>query len=271
MGESLVAAEAACAQPIMSVAAECVDEYPEGPLIIRVRSPQDVSVLNGVHPDRIIWMEAPSAIAFEKWPSGVGLDAMVSDPAKEAANLYSLTRVRDYRPLRVTIPGVAGVGRAARIAMALQIPIRLLLQQPTPEVVSELYSVLKTYLHDPQTNASVQPFDSALAFWLHGNPATVWMALDLDPAYVRQVPDIAETQQVTAIADDPDFVGGTLDRLIANGAECADCPFVGWCAGFFKWPNPNYTCEAIKPLLGSIADSAAQIARDLEEAEAMES
>jgi hypothetical protein len=223
-----------------------------------------------VDSDRIVWIEAPLAIADAAWPPGVGLDVTLADPAREAASLYGVAQLRADRPLRVTIPVVEGVGRAARIAMALQLPVRLLPRQPPPDAIGELHAVLEAYLHDPQTTASVQPFDSALAFWLHGHPATVWAALDLDPAFVRTVRDGGDGDGAGAPPDGPGFVATTAARLVAGGAECAACPFLAWCAGFFKWPDPAYACDAVKPLLGAIAGAAAQIARDLDEAQAMQ-
>jgi hypothetical protein len=154
--------------------------------------------------------------------------------------------------------------------MALQLPVRLLPRQPSPDAIGELHAVLEAYLHDPQTTASVQPFDSALAFWLHGHPSTVWAALDLDPAHVRTVQDGDAPRTAAAPPDGPGIVAAIAARLVADGAECATCPFVGWCAGFFKWPDPAYACEAVKPLLGAIGDAAAQIARDLDEAQALQ-
>lgn len=250
-------------EPILSVPAGSADDYPAGCLILRATRPEDVPPVRRVNPDRILWIEAPQAMAEADWPPGAGLDVIVADPAREAPALHGLSRLRGDRPVRVTIPAVAGVGRAARIVMALQLPVRLLPGQPSPEAVTELHAVLESYLHDPQANASVQPFDAALEFLLHGRPVTSWMALDLDPAFVRRLPGPGEDEAGEIV---PGSVDAWIARLVENGAECASCPYTPWCAGIFKWPDPAYSCEAVQTLLGRIGESALAIARDLDEA-----
>lgn len=253
VGESLIRPE-----PIVSIPAEAAGEHPAGALIIRAAKAGDARLLNRIRPERIVWIEAPLALSAEAWPPGAGLDVSLADPASEAPQLYTLLQMRDVRPLRVTIPVLPGVARAARIAMALQLPLRLLALQPSAEAMTELQAVLHSYLHDSQTTASVQPFEAALAYWLHGDAPSAWAALDLDPALIRRLPGEAGA----------DFVEAHLRSMMENRAECANCPFLGWCAGFFKWPDAQYACEpAVKPLLAAIRESADRIGRDLREAD----
>jgi len=252
--------------PILNLPVGRAGAYPDGDLILRLEREADLACLSRVEPERIVWVEAPLDLAEAAWPPGVGLDVRVAAPAAEAPRLHGLSRWRDERPIRVTIPAVAGVGRAARVALALQLPIRLLLGQPSPAAVAELLEVLETYLHDPQANASVQPFDAALEYLLHGRPVTAWAALDLDPAYVVRVPGPQETSPPEAPPGDPGFVPTWISRLIAEAAECAACPYAGWCAGLFKWPDPAYACHNVKTLLATIGKNAEALASDLGEA-----
>lgn len=252
--------------PILSVPAGSVDAHPAVSLVIRANRQEDLDRVRGVSPDRIVWIEAPLDLAEIAWPPGLPLDVMVADPAREAARLHGLSRARDDRLIRVSIPAKAGVSRAARIAMALQLPVRLLPGQPGPEAAAELRTVLETYLHDPQANASVQPFDAALEYLLHGRPVTAWAALELDPAYVIRIPDPGEPLPAAPRPDAPGFVAAWISRLVFEAAECAGCPYAGWCAGLFKWPDPAYACDHIKPLLAAIGVNAEAIARDLGEA-----
>lgn len=254
-------------QPVISVPLKGLDAHPDGPVIIPVRECGEVALLDGIALNRVVWVEIPLSLSEERWPAGAPLDIVIENPASEAAGLYHLTRVRYERPLRVTIPGRPGIARAGRIAMALQLPIRLITIQPSPEVLAELDEALESYLHDPQTIAPVEFFQSALAWWLHGDSAPIWVALELDPDWYRRVPE-QDRPENESPPQEPGFVERWLERLVREGSECATCRFREWCRGFFKWPNCSYDCAGVKRLLARIEESAGQIARDIREAEA---
>jgi len=167
--------------------------------------------------------------------------------------------------MRVTIPGRPGIARAARIAMALQLPVRLMTIQPSPGVLAELDEVLETYLHDPQTNAPVEFFQAALAWLLHGDAPPLWVALELDPDWYRRVAEDGERENESP-AQQPGFVRRWLQSLVQARSECETCRFREWCEGFLKWADTSYHCAGVKRLLARIKESAVQITRDLEEA-----
>ncbi|MBP7866339.1 MAG: hypothetical protein KA419_10350 [Acidobacteria bacterium] len=256
-------------EPIRNVPAGCAESHPAGGLVLRACCPADVGAVHRVDPDRIAWIEAPLDLAGEAWPAGVRLDVGISDPTREAPGLHPLSRLRGERPLRVTLPVTTGLARAARVAMSLQLPLRLLPGQPSPDALGELRTVFESYLHDPRADASVQPFDAVLAFLLHGEPVTAWTALDLDPFYVCRFPAPGEPASPADIPPDPGFVEHWVTGLVASGAECAGCPYLRWCAGIFKWPDQAYACDAVKRFLAAVGESAEAIARDLGEAEAL--
>ena len=251
--------------PVIRVPLKELDTHPDGPVIIPVRECGEVASLGGIALNRVVWVEIPLNLIHEQWPPGAPLDVILEDPAREAASLYHLTQVRYERPVRVTIPGSPGVARAGRIAMALQLPVRLMPMQPSPEVLEELDEALQSYLHDPQTSAPVEFFQSALAWWLYGDAPPLWMALELDPDWYRRVPEQNRPENESP-PQEPGFVERWLERLVRAGSECAPCRFREWCRGFFKWPDCTYDCAGVKQLLARIEESAAQIVRDLDEA-----
>jgi hypothetical protein len=179
--------------------------------------------------------------------------------------LYALNPVARRRPVRVTVTARPGVARAARIAMALQLPVRVLSVQPAADVIGELGEVLDEYLHGPRTSAPVEVFQSALARWLHGDAPPAWVALELDPDWYPRVADEGETRDSWPVLE-PGFVQAHLERLERDGAECGACRFRDWCQGFFKWPDPAYHCApGVMPLLARVEESARQLARDLDQ------
>jgi len=237
-------------------------EYPVGPLVLRVTCAEEAALADAVPSERVAWIETTVALAAGEWPAEAGLDVVLADPARDAPLLYDIARLRHERPMRVTIEGVPGVATAARVAMALQLPVRLRLQQPTEATIAELAAVLEGYLHDPQATAPVEFFHSALARRLHGTPLTLWTALERDPAVHRRVADDGGPDPRAPPQDDG-FVAAHLARLVADGAECARCRFRGLCAGYFKWPDSSYECAPVVGLLGQLDAAANVLERDL--------
>ena len=250
-----------------------------GPIVVRVTTADDVAAVARLDRGRLVSIEVPPDLAGLDWPDGVPLDVVLDNPARQAAGLYSLNPVARQRPVRVTVPGRPGLARAARVAMALQFPVRLLALQPSPEVLADLEEVLEVYLHGPQTSAPVEFFQSALAWLLRGDAPPAWIALELDPDWFpRAGDDIAENDRRTGKETDtpivwppaqPGFVQARLAGLVDAGGECGDCPFREWCQGLFKWPDAAYDCGGVKRLLARVAESAAQLARDIDEAGAV--
>jgi hypothetical protein len=256
--------------PVSNIPVGRAEAHPTGPLILRVAGRDDVPLAAAVAPERVVWVEIPLDLAHEPWPAGMPLDIIVAEPHTEAPGLHALSRVRHDHPLRVTIPVVGGVARAGRVAMSLQLPVRLLPSQPSPQAVAELGQVLDIYLHDPQTVAPVQFFHSALAHWLHGEPTTLWQSLEQDPAYYPRFGPGPEDPAPNGTPRDPAFAVSRLARLVEEGGECASCRFRDVCGGYFKWPDASYACAPVLPLLARLEEAAADVARDLSEADATE-
>jgi hypothetical protein len=59
------------------------------------------------------------------------------------------------------------------------------------------------------------------------------------------------------------FVEHHLKSLVEGGAECATCPWQQSCRGYFKWPDPAYSCEGVRELFSIIQAAADEIGRDL--------
>lgn len=186
------------------------------------------------------------------------LDVVLSDPASEFSALYRLVDVHIVRPVRVTIPAKPGFLKALRLAASLQLPVRLVPGQPSPEVLTELTEAAQFYIHDPMVEAPVEFFHSVLATF-RGllDYGTLWTFLEQDPVFVSH-------RDADAKASLPeDFVESLLARLIHEGAECAMCRWRPVCAGYFKWPNPAYDCAGVKQLFALLESTADEITHDL--------
>jgi hypothetical protein len=195
----------------------------------------------------------------------IPLDVVLSEPGTEFADLYRLVDVCGVRSVRVSMPAAPGFLNALRLAASLGIPARILPGQPSDVVLEELAEALSLYLHDAMVEAPIEFFHSALA-WMRGTEAdSLWNISEENPAiFDRSLAGLPPTAQ--AGVEQPmrhDFVPLHLKRLIDEGAECAACPWQPLCQGYFKWPDPSYSCHGVKKLFSTLRAAADEIGRDL--------
>jgi hypothetical protein len=86
---------------------------------------------------------------------------------------------------------------------------------------------------------------------------SLWSILEQDPAI------FARTDADGRTPIPRDFVETHLADLIKQGAECADCQWQAWCAGYFKQPDPAYACDGVKKVFSIFEAAAEEMRRDL--------
>ena len=202
-------------------------------------------------------------------PSQVQLDVVLSDPATEFSDLYRLVDVCAVREVRVTTPATPGFLKAVKLAASLRLPVRVLPGQPTSEVLAELKEALEFYLHGAMVETPVEFFHSLLAAACGADTGSLWMILEEDPAAFLHYdaegrPELPRSGGFRSVEIPPEaFVEHGLKNLVEQGAECATCPWQQACRGYFKWPDPSYSCAGVKQLFSMIGAAAAEIGRDL--------
>jgi hypothetical protein len=207
--------------------------------------------------------------ATQRGASQIPLDVILTNPVPEFANLYRLVDVFATRDLRVSMPTVPGFFKAVKLAASLRLPVRLLPGQPTPEVLAELTEALEFYLHGPMVEAPLEFFHSLLATASGADTGSLWMILEEDPGAFQRYDDHGRPQlprpgvfgalEIFSEA----FVENRLRTLLDQDAECATCPWQRVCRGYFKWPDPTYSCGGVKRLFSRVDAAAAEIKRDL--------
>ncbi len=248
--------------PLPFLSGEEADPLSEDPFVLVARNALEVCRWLAVESSGLQWIQVENLLDEpEVWATAarkgndVALDVIVSDPAAQYAAIYRLVDVRNVRPVRVTIPVVAGFLKSLRLAVSIHLPVRLLPGQPGPEVIGELEEALEYYLHDPMVEVPVEFFHSMLALARGGSGPDLWVATEQDPD-VFALPDWTSPKEVG-------FVGQHLSQLEAAGAECATCPWTVVCRGFFKVPDPEYSCAGIIPLFDRIGQAGAEMKKDL--------
>jgi hypothetical protein len=243
-------------------------------VIVRTRDQLDRWLRDGS--PALQWIQAdgllgdPDAWALAAQGAGeIPLDIVLSEPSSEFANLYRLVDVCAVRDVRVSMPAVPGFLKALRLAASLGLPVRLLPGQPSAKLIGELGQALTLYLHDPIVEAPIEFFHSTLAWMLGAPTSSLWRVLEEDPAIfqacvidgLQKLPRRTEPSLEKAFSQD--FVPKRLTRLIDEGAECATCPWQQLCQGYFKWPDPSYSCRGVKQLFSTLRVAADEIGRDL--------
>ena len=195
----------------------------------------------------------------------VALDVIVSDPATEFPHLYRLVDVRKVRDLRVTIPVVPGFMKSLRLAASIQLPVRLLPAQPDPALLEELQEAVQFYLHDPMVEAPVDFFHSSLAFMRDLPVDDLWMILEQDPNEFPRMDahgNALAPEGVTGPVPE-NFVALHAAGLVSTGAECATCRWEKLCRGYFKLPDPRYSCEGMVKVFDRLKEAAEEMSADL--------
>jgi hypothetical protein len=248
------------AAPVTYLAAASAKSHRGGAFVVIVRSKEELLRWSR-RPERgVQWLQVEGLLRdADTWAmaaqygSDLPLDVILTDPAREFSDLYRLADARIVRDVRVTMHVRPGFTKALRLATSLQLPVRLLPGQPSAEALAEMDAALGFYLHDPMAEAPVEFFHSLLMTLRGSRSVTLWTILEEDPGEFVRAGDRRP----------PDFVETQLAALIGQETECATCRWRTVCAGYFKWPDPAYSCAGVQRLFASIDSAADEIGRDL--------
>jgi hypothetical protein len=245
-----------------------------GPFVVVVRDAQQMAIWLRYRSPALQWIQVEGVLKDDEvWrlaaedTGEVPLDVILIDPGREFADLYRLVDVRSGRDVRVSMPARPGFLKAVRLAASLGLPVRLLPGQPTADVLAEFQETLTFYLRNPLVEAPIEFFHSALA-WLRGAPTgSLWRVLEEDPTIYQR--EAINTAWSAPLRSDPTidptqgFGALFLERLTRLGAECTTCPWRDFCAGYFKWPEPEYSCTGVKQLFSNLLAAVKEIEDDL--------
>ncbi len=251
-----------------------VPRYQNRRLIVRTRDPVRLATalaeedLERVIAARLLIVDADSE-PLHAWAPGLPLELVANDPATEFPLLYRHTHLLENHPVRIAIAVRPGFAKAVRLAVALDFAVRLEVGQPDPALIEELMEVLGFYLRQPTVAQPVEFFHGTLLGFFHDEPAPLWVVLDENPQYQRQVNDDGTEDlpgrlagaSITLAADAD--LGEWMEQALAVDDECQRCEFLKSCGGYFKWPRRDYDCAGVKRLFGELRDAAAELRHDL--------
>ena len=252
------------------------EKQDDRPFVVLPRNANELCRWLGEASKGLQWIEIAGLLDnLEAWTpaargvSQVPLDVILTEPGSEFANLYRLVDLSATRDLRITMPTVPGFFKAVKLAASLRLPIRLLPGQPNQEILTELTEALEFYLHGPMVEAPLEFFHSLLATASGADCGSLWMILEEDPGAFQRYDEEGRPQLPRSSGFGPveifseSFVEDRLRILLNQDAECATCPWQQVCRGYFKWPDPAYSCEGMKKLFSRIDAAADEIKGDL--------
>ena len=259
---------------VYNVTARHLGDFPGANLIVRSDKPREI-VDSLAHTDlsRVRFIQLlstpPDTAELEEWGTAIPIDIILKDPAAEFALLYNYTNLLDTHPVRVSIPALPGVSKAAKQAVSLSFAVKLNLGQPDNFVIDELSEVLDFYLHRTSVRQPVEFFQTLLLSFYQPQPASLWEIAEEDPAQVVYVTDDGEKTISSRFAGaelGPDLAGFVErygQEMISERRQCHDCEFFSRCGGYFKWPDKLYDCRDVKTLLAKLSSAADELKTDL--------
>jgi hypothetical protein len=250
-----------------------IDSYPNRRLIVRAINPETVvQTLSRQHLENLVALQLLDISAdldvLDGWNRGLPIEMVLQNPAGDTMKLYRLCRLQRSHPVRVVLPIVAGFGNAARVASFLHLPVKLEGTPPEPELMEEFSATLDFFLHNKAVSQPIDYFAGLLTAVLHKEPVTLWELQEDDPAIVRYVTDdgretVARPPFTARDTDRDTFRFELTKRVLQPEADCASCDFFLNCGGYFKWPNPDYSCADVKQILQRVREAAYELQDDI--------
>jgi len=260
---------------IYSIPPHLLSAYRQGYWVVRTHEPATlVGILAVEDLDRIVAVQllslAVDSEALNAWSPGLPVELVMSDPASEYPLLYRHTNLLDNHPVRAVVPVQPGFIKAVKVAVSLDYAVQLVMEQPEPALIEELSATLEFYLRHPTVAQPVEFFHGTLLGFYHDDPIPLWIVLEEDPRYLRNVADDGVESRYGRLAGSnatlpaPDAeLDVWMEQVLAASEDCRNCEFLRSCGGYFKWPRQDYDCAGIKRLFGQLQTAALELRRDL--------
>ena len=242
-----------------------VSEYAGRSIIVRSADPSEiVRHLAGRDIDNVFYAQllsadvTPDAISeLANCDQHFAIDIVLNDPAAEFPLLYNFSKLLDRHPIRVSIPVRTGFVKAVKLALALELAVKINVGQPNPALIEEMSEVLDLYLHRANVSQPVEFFHSLFLAAYNEQPANIWMIQEEDPEHFVFVGDNGVETVSPRFGDSLPYATGDVE------IECDTCKFLPICGGYFKWPDRKYSCEGVKTIFASIDTASSELRENI--------
>ncbi len=260
----------------VNVPVHLVDNFPENLLVVRSGAPCAlVERIDDVLGERIDYVQLTDLDAdpspLIRWKQTFALDLTMTAPGRQFSRLYAFAPLLDRGPVRVQIPAVDGMRKAVKLAASLRFSVAIVPGQPNEAILPRLIELADFYLRNPAIEEPVEFFHSLFFAFVNGEKTTLWDILEKNPARFCHVEDdgsVAPPPKPVFWPKRQEFNAEDGDShrrpsVAGNRIDCQECRFFPNCVGFFKHPDPGYTCLSIHPLLEHLEKAAFELKQDL--------
>jgi hypothetical protein len=255
--------------PVFNVPVSLINEFSEHDLTIRGNDSKNlVEALRKIEPSKLFSVQITALdvdpTRFYQLNAPIRFEIMLSDPA-EFPKLYAFSDLVRGGPVRVSIQAKPGLFNAAKLALSMNMPVKLHMGQPDSNVVDEAIKLANYSFHAMEVNQPVEFFHSLIMSNFAGAAMPIWAIQEEDPLYFKYVTDegAIESYRLGTCGD------ADLLDAVSNGSElpeafkdCKKCDHQAICRAYFKFPDPAYDCSAVKDLLNVCLATAAELKSD---------
>jgi hypothetical protein len=211
--------------------------YRGHPLVVRSDSPHDLVAqllpndLGNLAFIRLYGLPGDIDVLMH-WAEGLPIDLVLDDPGRDFPALYRYAKLLENHPVRITIPVESGFEKAVKLASSLQFAVRLMIGQPSADLIESLARLLGDYLHKGMVAQPIECFHSLLLGFCRDESINLWAIQEEDPALIRYVDERGTERlpgRLSEVVCGPaaeNFVADWSTGLLSNGAECTECPFL---------------------------------------------
>lgn len=246
-------------QPVYNIPLACLDRYRDKPLIVRADESHEL-VTSIPDPENIhlLYVQIPSSSnveALANWGLGVPIDVLMQDPAVDFGSLYRHAKLLDKHPVRISICVSSGFLKALKVATALRFAVKLVMQQPSQQVIPELLDAANFFLHRGEVCHPIEFFNSLMLAFFHREPTSIWHIQEEDIDEFLYVPSDGLEKRI----DTPE-----RKKLTAND-DCNSCHYLQHCQGYFKRGGPDFDCSGVRTIFATLKSAAEELRTDLHE------
>ena len=203
------------------------------------------------------------------WGNAIPVELVVSDTCRDLPLLYRYAPLLAVHPVRVSVPLAPGFGKVAKLALSLNLAVKLEGGQPEASMLVEMHRMALLYLHQSTVSEPIEFFHSLFLAFYHRHPISLWTIQEENPSLVRHITDTGEETMPGRLAgmgvpaDFSAFVQEMQRGPAGEEGECAGCEFRLQCQGYFKWPLREYRCAGVQELLRTLRGAAEELRTDI--------
>lgn len=261
--------------PIYNIPVNLLNAYRERDVIVRVGNVADIIAeagrisLKNMEAVELIGIPADIEL-LSQLDEHAEVDLVLQDGERELSRLNALRESGMEEDIQIVVPVVPGFGETAKRACRLGYPVKLNIGALDLLDVEETLDLVNFYLHTPDLEEPLEFFHSFAQALFNEEALTMWDIMNENPAEIRYITDQGNEvlsrrlAHMPATGDMSDFLDRRKLQLLRERGECSQCRFFVNCNGYFKLPNPEFGCDGVKRIFGTLKEAVKKLQEDVD-------